>query len=439
MTLNKTNLKLTFYRLIISDDSIMTLKTISMKNATMTNFKNIFRTLIIPKLLCLFILNFNYSFAQSTDSLIVIGQRYTIHSKMLNENRNYSVYLPSSYKNSPDKEYIVAYVLDGERSTFFEVSGIAQSMHSNYNLKLQIPELIIVSIENTNRTRDYTPTNSLNYLDRENIAAFKSSGKANGFMNFIDKELMPEINKSYRTAPQSMIIGHSMGGLFALHCLLENPKLFSYYLLIDPSWFWDHNYIGKRGKEILEKRTDLKARIFIGLANNFHEDKRHYKWGKQFYTLLKKNKSRDLKVDLKYFEDEKHLTVTIPATYYGLRSIFQPYEIDINEVTKDPNILAKYNAKIYKELFFETKPDENFVNTIGYVALYDRQLPDIAVSIFESNTKNYPQSINVWDSLADAYIAKGYIEKAKMCYVKILELSPNDSNAKKKLEELNKK
>jgi predicted alpha/beta superfamily hydrolase len=425
---------------MVNDNFTKTLKTILMiKKIIKINYIDIFKTNVISILFCLFILTISNSFAQSTDSLIVIGQRYTIHSKILNENRTYSVYLPASYKSNPYKKYIVAYVLDGERSKFLEVSGIAQSMHSSLNSKLQIPELIIVAIENTNRTRDFTPTNSLNYLDKEDISAFKSSGKANDFMNFIDKELMTEINKSYRTVSQNMIIGHSMGGLFALHCLLEKPKLFSYYLLIDPSWFWDHNYIGKRAKEILEKQTDLKARIYIALANNFHEDKRHYKWGKQFYDFLKKNKSLDLKVEFKYFEDEKHLTVPLPATYYGLRYIFKPYEIDINEVTKNPNVLAKYNTKTYNELFLEIKPDENFVNTIGYVALYDRQIPDTAISIFEINTKNYPQSLNVWDSLADAYIAKGYIEKAKMCYVKILKLSPNDSNAKKKLEELNKK
>jgi predicted alpha/beta superfamily hydrolase len=400
-----------------------------------------FKSVIIPILTWYFIFMSRNTLAQSNDSLIITGQRNSIQSEILNENRNYSVYLPASYKNSPDKKYIVAYVLDGERSKFLEVSGIAQSMHSAYDLKLQIPELIIVSIENNtnNRTRDFTPTNSLNYLEKEDIAAFKTSGKAGNFMNFIEKELMPEINKSFRTVPQSMIIGHSLGGLFALHCLLENPKLFSYYLLIDPSWFWDHNYIGKRGKEILDKPSDLKARIYIALANNLLDDKRHYEWGQQFYSLLKENKSPDLKVDLKYFEDEKHLTVTIPATYYGLRSIFKPFEIDLNEAITSPTTLANYSANIKKELFFEIKPDENFVNIIGYVALHDRQMPESAISIFELNTQNYPQSLNVWDSLADAYIAKGYIEKAKMCYQKILSLSPTDSNAKSKLEKLNKK
>ncbi len=380
----------------------------------------------------------NKALAQLADSLIVIGQRQQIHSSILKEKRTYSVYLPESYKRNPSKSYIVAYVLDGERIKFLEVAGIAQSMHSAINLKLQIPELILVSIENIDRTRDFTPTNSMNYLDRDDIAAFKTSGKANEFMQFIEKELMPEINKNYRTVPQSMIIGHSAGGLFGLHCLLENPNLFSYYLLIDPAWFWDRNFIGKRGKEILAKKKDLKARIFIALANNLQDDKRHYEWGQEFYSLLKENKSPDLYADLKYFDDEKHLTVTIPATYYGLRSIFRPFEIDLNEVTKDPSVLANYTANMKKELFLDTKPDERFVNTIGYVALHDRQIPDIAVQIFEINTKNYPESLNVWDSLADAYLVKGYKEKAKKCYETILKLSPTNSQAKKKLETLTK-
>src|SRR5690606_41428945 len=59
---------------------------------------------------------------------------------------------------------------------------------------------------------------------------------------------------------------------------------------------------------------------------------------------------------------EKQLTVTISTTYYGIRYLFKPYNIDINEVTKDPDILVNYSAKIKKELFFDTKPDQSFVN-----------------------------------------------------------------------------
>ncbi|WCT12503.1 alpha/beta hydrolase-fold protein [Mucilaginibacter jinjuensis] len=374
--------------------------------------------------------------AQINDSLITIGKKYSVYSKILKEKRTYTVYLPPSYQRNPSKKYFVAYVLDGGRNKFLEVTGIAQSMNSIPDLKMQIPELIIVSIENTDRTRDFTPTHSLNYLDAENIAAFSTSGGADAFMQFIKKELMPQIDSSYRTLPKNLIIGHSLGGLFAINCLLESPGLFNYYLLIDPSWFWDHNYIGKRTREVLKTKTDLEGRVYIALANNMQEDKRHYQWGNEFYALLKNSTFSKLDVKLRYFEDEKHLTVPVPATYYGLRYIFDGFELDINEVCKNPDLINKHDLEMSQKMGVEIKSDESFVNTLGYIALHDRNIPDVAIAIFEINTKNYPSSVNVWDSLADAYLVKGLKGKAKSCYEKILSLQPDNIDAKRNLERI---
>lgn len=371
-------------------------------------------------------------YAQTAESPIIIGKKYTIDSKILQEKRTFSVYLPPSYQNNPAKKYFVAYVLDGDKSKFQEVTGIAQSMNSVSHLKMQIPELIIISIDNINRTKDFTPTHALNYLDKEDVAAFESSGKADEFRRFLQQELMPEINKSYRTLPKNMIIGHSLGGLFAIHCLLESPGLFDYYLLIDPSWFWDHNYVGKRTKEVLKTKADLKARVYIALANNFQEDSRHYKWGQEFYETIKTHAA----AKLRYFEDEKHLTVPIPATYYGLRFIFDGFETDINEVYKNPFLINEHDREMSEKMGVEIKSDENFINTLGYIGLYDRNIPDVAIAIFEINTQNYPQSLNTWDSLAEAYTVKGLTEKAKRCYEKILSLQPENADAKRKLEKL---
>jgi predicted alpha/beta superfamily hydrolase len=374
--------------------------------------------------------------AQTDDSLITIGKKYAFYSKILKEKRIYSVYLPPSYKSNPNKKYFVAYVLDGGKNKFLEVAGIAQSMNSIPDLKMQIPELIIVSIENTDRTRDFTPTHSLNYLDAENIASFNSSGGASSFMQFMEKELMPQIESSYRTLSKNLIIGHSLGGLFAINALLESPGLFDYYILIDPSWFWDHNYIGKRAREVLKTKADLKGRVYIALANNFQEDNRHYKWGQEFYELLKNSAFSKLDVKLRYFEDEKHLTVPTPATYYGLRHIFDGFELDINEVCKNPGLINKHDTEMSQKIGIEVKSDEGFINTVGYIALHDRNIPDVALAIFEINTKNYPSSINAWDSLAEAYLVKNLKGKAKECYIKILSLQPGNIGAKRNLEKI---
>lgn len=376
-------------------------------------------------------------FAQKESNLISIGDKNSIMSKVLDEVRNYYVYLPASYNVSQTKKYIVVYVLDGNQSKFHEVTGIVQSMNSIQNLKMQIPEVIVVAIENTDRVKNFTPTNSLNYLDQENISSFSTSGGANDFMSFIENELMPHINSTYRTAEKNMIIGHSLGGLFGLHVLLENPELFQYYILIDPSWFWDHNYIGRRATQILSNKSELNASVYFALANNFAEDDRHFKWGQEFYHTLKSSNSPNLRTKIQYFGDEKHLTVTLPSTYQGFRFIFEGFEIsDFNEIFRDPSIIEEHYQKISKKLAMEFVPDENYINTLGYIALYERNLPEIAKTIFEINTKNHPSSLNVWDSLADAHKATGEMEQAKKCYEKILAMDPNNVRAKDELKKL---
>lgn len=376
-------------------------------------------------------------FSQTTKNSIIIGTKHSIKSEIINETYSYNIYLPPSYETSSNKKYIVAYVLDGDKSKFHEVTGIIQSMNSKEHLKNQIPELIVVSIENNNRFRDFTPTHSTNYLEQENIAAFSSSGRADDFLRFLEKELIPKIDSTYRTLSKNMIIGHSLGGLFAIHSLLESPNLFSYYILIDPSWFWDNNYVGRRAKKVLQQRPDMEAEVYISLANNLQDDERHYQWGQEFFQILDRHSSPKLNAKIQYFEDEKHLTVPLLSTYYGLLFIFDGFEINVNDIYLNPDIINEHNEKVKTKLGVEINLDELFVNHLGYVALHEISKPDVAVSIFEINAKNYPSSLNVWDSLADGYLAKGLPEKAEACYEKILLLDPNNADAKNKLEKLN--
>lgn len=72
--------------------------------------------------------------------------------------------------------------------------------------------------------------------------------------------------------------------------------------------------------------------------------------GNEFYALLKNNASVTLDAKLRYFEDEKHLTVPVPATYYGLRYIFEGFELDINEVCKNPGLIIKHDMDISRKM-----------------------------------------------------------------------------------------
>jgi Tfp pilus assembly protein PilF len=53
------------------------------------------------------------------------------------------------------------------------------------------------------------------------------------------------------------------------------------------------------------------------------------------------------------------------------------------------------------------------------------------------NAELYPQSANVWDSLADGYMKSGDMRKARENYEKALTLDPKDNNAKERLKKIN--
>jgi len=79
--------------------------------------------------------------------------------------------------------------------------------------------------------------------------------------------------------------------------------------------------------------------------------------------------------------------------------------------------------------------NDRHLNFFGYELINDNKL-DEAIEVFKLNAKLFPGEPNVWDSLAEAYMIKGENELAITNYKKVLELAPNNPNAKKMLEKL---
>lgn len=80
---------------------------------------------------------------------------------------------------------------------------------------------------------------------------------------------------------------------------------------------------------------------------------------------------------------------------------------------------------------------ESTLNDIGYMLLRNKK-PDDAILVFEYNTKLFPESGNVYDSLGEAYYAQGNKQRALLNYSKSLQLDPANEVAKKIVSELQK-
>jgi predicted alpha/beta superfamily hydrolase len=53
---------------------------------------------------------------------------------------------------------------------------------------------------------------------------------------FLEKELIPEIDREFRTNSFSMLFGHSLGGLLVSHAYLQAESAFNAFIAIDPSF-----------------------------------------------------------------------------------------------------------------------------------------------------------------------------------------------------------
>ncbi len=181
-----------------------------------------------------------------------------------NNEREYQLYIktPRSYSSRKDKSYPLIFLNDGHLS-FPLASSITRQMSGSG----VIEEPIIVGISYDKktswqiaRTRDYTPTNSLNEKNGYSDEARKNSGGAKEYLVFIEAELMPYLRKKYRINTQKEIyVGHSFGGLFGGFILKTKPHMFDYYILSDPS-FWYHN---RSILGIQSRPSSIKTNVFI--------------------------------------------------------------------------------------------------------------------------------------------------------------------------------
>ena len=247
---------------------------------------------------------------------IILGSEFTINSSILNEDRTCLISLPDSYNDSSEveKKYPIIILLDGY-THFKTATGIVHFMSSNRNRNHFMPEIIIIAIENVDRERDFTVTKIK--TKRPN-----TMGGGRNFLNFIEKELIPYIDKNYRTEPFRTLVGHSLGGLLTLNSYMDKNSIFDAYISMDPSIWWDEEMMKNKVDSI--SSISLNKKLYIATANqgeaNYERNKKRHD---SLYALMKKKSDGNLNVEIEYFEKENHRSVPLIALYEGLKYLNQ--------------------------------------------------------------------------------------------------------------------
>ncbi len=406
-------------------------------------------------LICLFLSIFWSSVTAQQNNSLAIGTIDSIHSGILHEERKIWVHLPSSAGYDKKRKYPVGYLLDAEKN-FESVVGMIDFLSSVYNNNV-FPEMIVVGIPNTIRTRDLTPTKVTGGLWIDSFTAANSGG-GEAFTSFIEKELVPHIDSLYPSMQYRMLIGHSLGGIMVINTLMHHTKLFRSYIAIDPSMWWDQQRLLHEAAGTLKTNLYEGATIFLAMANTMppgmdtataKKDTTsgtiHSRSILQLARYMLDNKN-GLRASFKYYDDESHTSVPLAATNDGLHFIFKDYTLKYprDAFTDSSFQLAAFLKEHYAALSSEYAmvnedgsnllPPQDVVNNLGFFMMSQKQFSK-AEDLFMMNIQNYPSGVVAYRYLGDLYAAKGDNTKAIASYKKSLLLK-EDIETRKKLDNL---
>jgi uncharacterized protein len=347
--------------------------------------------------------------------------RLTIKSAVLGEDRVVLVRTPAGYESNK-VSYPVLYMTDGD--AHINHTGSTIEFLTRHN---RMPEMIVVGIPNTDRTRDLSPVKSTNRNAAGELQA-PTSGGANNFLKFIETELIPHVEKQYRVAPYRVLAGHSLGGLFAVHSMIAKPGLFNSYVAVSPALQWENGEALKRAEEFLKNQKEMKVTLFVSLGNESGPISEGFD---SFKEILSKTNIKGFEWQAERMADEDHGSVVLRSHYFGLRKVYDGWQVN-----RDPQTGAvlggfkgaeEHYKKLSDKFGYSIPVPEVLINQIGYQLIFEGK-PEEAIAVFKTNVERYPASANVYDSLAEAYERGGRLDLAEPLYDKarILGQQNND-------------
>lgn len=321
--------------------------------------------------------------------------------------------------------------------------------------------MILVGISNRkNRTRDLTTSK----VETRRGANFNNeTGGAEKFTSFIEKELIPLIDKTYKTSSYRTLIGHSYGGLFTINVFINRPQLFNNYIAIDPSLDWDNKKMLKQAQAKLENQnySSKSKGLFVALAaeqlhmwnkdvtiDNLMEDTSEFTLFPrsivEFCNIMSsKHDEIGLNFNWKVYPEDLHGTVPLPAMQDGLVSVFNWFQFKNPQDYNNPETsveelkqLLKEQEIIYRKNFGYKVPPMVEELYVGYGQMYAQTGQSDKMKLFLNEAiHHYPNSLMAYDLLIEHYESVENKEQT-IKYLTLLHKVNGDEQLLKRIEQL---
>ncbi|HMK73841.1 MAG TPA: alpha/beta hydrolase-fold protein, partial [Myxococcaceae bacterium] len=285
------------------------------------------------------------------------AERLTLRSVVLDEERTLAVVTPASYARG-QLRYPVLYLTDAE-AQIGHLRATAEFLARNG----LVPDMIVVGIVNTARTRDLTPTRG----SAEERGAFPGGGGGERFLDFVEKEVVPAIDARYRTVPLRVLAGHSFGGLLAVHALFNRPELFQAVIAASPSLGWDDK-LPLRDVRLARAGEATPRALYVSLGER-ESSPAGLELFEDFARAAHGVPWKDFRYEWQVIPDEDHGSVVLRSYYAGLRHVFAGWRFPRPAAAAPPPTLAavrEHYRALSERWRITIPPPEGLVNVVGY-------------------------------------------------------------------------
>ncbi len=316
-----------------------------------------------------------------------------IQSYKLDESRRLKIQLPRDYEENIDKVYPIVIVLDANY-LFDPVAGNVDY----FSYWEDMPESIVVGIMQGDKRYDDCNYDDGNFMPAETGA---------NFFEFIGLELIPFIDKTFRTAKFTIAVGHDFTANFINYYLFKDPPLFNGYINLSP------DLAPLMDERIPERIPQIQSKIFYYLATGSDDIKDLRELSEMLNTSLKNIESDTFDYNFDNFEGATHYSLVARAIPSALEKIFSIYRPISQEEYKD--VLLKLETPISQYLTDKYKTIENLFGLTNSIRINDymatlkaaekrkqwESLRDIATMA----TRQYPETV-----LGPYYMGRFYEE-----------------------------
>lgn len=381
----------------------------------------------------------------ATHHPLPFAEQIKLPSQYLKADSVFDIYVPKGFQRDSDStQYPLIVTMDG-----WALSQTVSGISSHLMNTAALPNSIVVALH----------TNVWSMLPRayvhstDNWPAESASGLAKAFINnspnaaepfwqFLEKELIPYLEKNYRTNQFRTLVGMSPTAYMGMHTMLKGPDLFSAYILIAATDVLGLGYTEQKdfADEIVQAAaTGHLNNKFLYVASAEFEARRepmHYENAKKLAKGLA-NYSDRLTFKVEHIDKFGHYPVAIPAYTNALNLIFPRKEFqrfqEFNNASGQvlPKIIAHYeNLSEHYGATINVPTDiprnPNSLRSIGYKLLNQQDYAQ-AAQVFTLWTQLSDKNPNAYFWLSRVLSAQGDINQAISNLETAIALSSSDT------------